>query len=336
MAHSPTDLVEDLDDVPAPEPPGGAPLPAPLSPEGPRRRLPSWPEGTPAWVRSPLGALAAALVTALVVGGAGVQQVRVRAEADLARQHDLSLVQVGAPMIAFDGSRLPSADRAETTVQVDVTNGGAQAASVSVVGLSAEHVELAGPVVPVELDAGESRTLLLDVVVDCTRVPAPARTSTAVDASPQWVEVALDTGGQRQVERRLLQASSPGQLAEMLSWTCHPSWGGTSTADLSPQEDGRLRVVVTSSTDVATRVGVLTDPVLGLRSDVALPVDLPAGGSVTLHLSLAPDCTGAAGGLGRDVQVTEEHDQDANSVSILSDSTTTAAWVARQVTLACG
>ena len=335
MAHGPTDLVEDLDA--AVEPAADATAAARAGEPARRgRRTPSWPEGTPTWVRSPLGVLAASLLTALAVGGAGVQQVRARAEADLAHQHDLALVQVGAPMIAFDGSRLPSADRAETTVQVDVTNGGAQPASVSVVGLSADHVELAGPVAPVELDAGESRTLLLDVVVDCTRVSRPTRTSTPVDAAPQWVELALDTGGRRQVERRLVQASYPGQLAEMLVWICHPSWGATAQVDLSPQQDGRLRAVVTSTSDVATRLGVDADPVLGLRSDVALPVDLPAGGSVTLHLSLAPDCTGAAGGLGRDVQITERVADDANTTSTISDSTTAAAWVARQVTLACG
>lgn len=335
MVDGPGDLVEDLDDAPEQVRDDRSPV----RPSGAARgglRPPSWPDRTPAWVRSPLGVLAAVLVTALVVGGAGVQQVRARAEADLARQHDLSLVQVGAPVLAFDGSRLPSADRAEATVQLDVTNAGARRAAVSVVGLSADHVELAGEAAPVELDAGESRTVMLDVVVDCTRVPVPEASSAAEELEPQWVQVALESGGRREVERRLVQPSYPGQLAELLAWTCHPGWGGTASVDLSPEPDGRLRVVVTSSTDVATRLGVDADPVLGLRSDVDLPADLPAGGSVTMHLALAPDCTGAAGGLGREVHVTERSSDDATTSNVISDPAATAAWVARQVTLACG
>jgi len=344
VAHSPLDLVEDLDADVGPPPgsasPGpSAPDPSPAGSGGPGSggwRTPSWPEGTPGWVRSPLGALAVAVVTALVVGGAGVHQVRTQAQADLAHQRDLALVQVGAPVLAYDGSQTPADDSARVALQVDVSNAGTQPAGVSVLDLSTDHVELVEPSAPVELDAGESRTVALQAVVDCARVPEPSGAPAPTAPEPQWTEVAVEVAGERHVERRLVQATFAGQLDDMLRWACYPTWGSSSWADLSPQADGRLQVVVAGMGDVATTLGVDADPVLGLSSDVDLPVELPAGGSVTMNLALAPDCTGNAGGLGRDVTVTQQTAEDENSHNAISDSTVTAAWVARQVALACG
>ena len=343
MAHRPLDLVEDLDADVEPPPragaPGSAPESSPAGDGGPGSggwRTPSWPEGTPGWVRSPLGALAVAVLTALVVGGAGVHQVRTQAQADLARQRDVALVQVGAPVLAYDGTGTPVGDSARVALQVDVTNAGERSAGVSVLDVSTDHVEVVEPSAPVELDAGESRTLGVQAVVDCAGVPKPSGPPALGTLEPQWLQVAVETGGERHVERRLVQATFAGQLDDMLTWACYPTWGSSTWAELSPQADGRLRVVVPASSDVATTLSVDADPVLGMSSDVALPVELPAGGSVTMNLALAPDCSGMAGGLGRDVMVTQQTADDEDAWNAISDSTITAAWVARQVALACG
>jgi len=335
VAHGPTDLVEDLDAAPGPAPHGGSAAPA-GAPGPPGRRAPSWPEGTPAWVRSPLGAGAAALLAAALVGGAGVQQVRARAAADLAQQRDLALVQVGTPEVSFSGSEPPAGEQFEVPLTVAVVNGGERSVEVSVLGLSTEHVEVVGAPQPVEVAPGSSSTATLEARIDCATVPAPSQVFPG-DRGPSWVDVALVADGTRHEERRLAQSRTGERLEDALPWLCDPRYyGGGASASVIPQDDERLLVLVSASGREPTQVDVRADPVLGLSSDVELPVDVPVGESVPVTVALSPDCARAGDGSGYPLEVLEVVDDPGSSYGSIADAMTTSAWVARQVALACG
>ena len=333
MAPSPPDLVEDLDDAPAPE---GADEPVPAAGARRTRRTPSWPEGTPAWVRSPLGALVAAVLGAALVGGAGVHQVRVQSAADRALDRDLAQVRVGPPMIAFNGVAPAEDQRGHHRIQVQVplVNGTDRKTEITVLGFSGEQLVLVDAPEPLDLGPGSRRTLDVAVEVDCADVAPPPTSGVPASEEAAWVDVVVEGLGERRQERRVVEVG----LVEQLPWACDPMTGSSRvSASLVVQDDGRLLALVSNSGDEPAAVGLEADSALGVSSDVELPVTVPAGGTRPVTLALSPDCARAGGGLGRQLDVVDVQPADGGeSWSVLSDQVLTAAWVARQVALACG
>lgn len=187
----------------------------------------------PRWVRSRWAVPGAAAAVVLLVGAAGLHQARAAALADLARAQQLASLQLNVPSV-FSTDRTPQHDargRLLQQVQVQIYNAGASAVRVTPLGTSFPAADLVRGEEPLSLDPASGSLLTFALAVDCAAVPPPAglvavTPTTDLDDAPgevSWLQLAVETGGERTEQRYLL----PGQvwgtdLAEQLAFACAP------------------------------------------------------------------------------------------------------------------
>jgi len=188
----------------------------------------------PSWARSPWALPAVATAVVLIVGAAGLHQARAAAEADLARAQQLASLQLNVPSV-FSTDRTPQHDargRLLQQVQVQVYNAGAAAVRVIPLGTSFPAADLVRGEAPLSLDPASGSLLTFALAVDCSAVPPPAglaavTPTTDLDDAPaevSWLQLEVETGGERTEQRYLLPGQAWGtDLGEQLAFACAPA-----------------------------------------------------------------------------------------------------------------
>lgn len=328
------DVVDDLDDLD-----DGA-TPASRSPR---------PGRPPRWAGSRWALPAAVAAVIVVVGAAGVHQARVAAAADLARAQQLASLQLNVPSV-FSTDRTPRHDargRLLQQVQVQAYNAGAAAVRVTPLATSLTTAELLPAAEPLTLAPGSGSLLTLVLAVDCAAVPPPGQggsvtPTTDLDATAgaaSWLQLAVESDGRRSEQRYLLPGQVWGSdLSEQLGYACSPDRSGDSTsASAEVDGEGRLQVSVDNTSQDQVRVVLDAPAALHVSSDTPLPLEVPARTTQRLLLSLDPACPELPQVPGSSpLQADLSLDLGGGTTQPLTDSTTTAAWVARQVALRCG
>ena len=309
----------------------------------PGRRLPRW-------ARSRWAVPAAVTGVVLLLGVAGLQQARASAAAEVGELRRMTSVQLGSASFFFSGAPeagRPGADgHLEQRVQVGVRNTGDEDLRITPVSTTVEHARVVPGAEGVSLRAGTGGGMTVVLDVDCGAVPPPTSSSSGTDVPPvatDLLRLAVSTqGGSGDTAERdyLLPDAQWGGLGEQLSYACSPdAYGQALSASGQVDDDGRQTVDLFNTTDGPLRVELRTSAALRTVAEPALPAEVPPRGRLQVVLALDPDCSqlGEVGqrdpyGLQVDL-VTARSDGGTNS---LLDSTTGAAWVARQVALACG
>ncbi|TNM68754.1 hypothetical protein FHN55_05955 [Streptomyces sp. NP160] len=342
--------VDDLDDDDErASPPRSAPEPC----RGGGSAWSRWPEAVPGWARGP--AAVVVLVLAAGLGGAAVGSSHRDA---LDQQASLQrALTVGSAFVAAGDDR---GGVLAARVHVELVNHADTALDVQLQGLSTPHQGTAAPPEAVEVEQGAVVVAPLGVQVDCAAVRDDPRTRppTAQPASPfdlgpyPTPEASSPTvvlasvrpaGGGQAVDVQLPVVDSlASSLAEQLGQACGASSAGQLQTGWLWQDDGGLRVSVTSPPDAAP-VRLQLDSTAGLdpTSDPPLPRDLRPGETAVLDLEVHPRCAVVGdGALSRlDLQAVDG-DGTTTSLGQAFDATTPVAgtplWLARQVALACG
>ncbi len=211
------------------------------------------------------------------------------------------------------------------------------------VGTSTAAADLTGPADAQRLGPGASGVLALTLDVDCSAVPPVAGVDGAPsdggsDGSGEWLELRVEAGGRSTVQRYLTADAPWTGLDAQLPYLCDPWYAGASVTT-AVRADGRLEVDVTNPSSRSTALSLETTPVLGASADVAMPVVVPGQGRVELVVSLAPDCSRISTQSAVDpasLPFAVSRVVEPGQVQDVTDSTVAAAWVARQVALACG
>jgi len=307
------------------------------------------------WARSRWALPAAVTAVVLLLGVAGLQQVRVSAASEVADLRRTASVQLGTATLFFSGAPGdggPGADgHVEQRVQVGVRNTGDEDLTITPVATTVAHARVVPGAEGLSLRAGTGggMTFLLDV--DCDAVPPPANGYSGGEVPPVATDVlrlSVATGGGGSGEDGsaaehdyLLPDGQWGGLAQELAHTCSPDAGGPPVSATAQEDaEGNLVLDLYNRTDDPVEVRLQSPLVLGASADPALPLDVPAG-TTTVVLSLAPDCPGVSelDSGGRDPYALDTNvavQAEDGSWNTLVDTTSAVAWVARQVALGCG
>ena len=307
----------------------------------PGRRLPRW-------ARSRWAVPAAVTGVVLLLGVAGLQQARASAAAEVGELQRMTSVQLGSASFFFSGAPeagRPGADgHLEQRVQVGVRNTGDEDLRITPVSTTVEHARVVPGAEGVSLRAGTGGGMTVVLDVDCGAVPPPT-SSSGTDVPPvatDLLRLAVSTrGGSGETAERdyLLPDAQWGGLGEQLSYACSPeARGETLSASTEEDADGRLLVGLYNSTDEPLAVQMQAPAGLRVAAEPALPVEVPARGSLDVVLTTDPDCSRLAEDdrrtlNGLEVSLGRQVDGGWNTVV---DSSTTGVWMARQVALRCG
>lgn len=350
------DLDADLDDLDADldreEDADAAPGDAGPDRPGPAgSRWSRWPAAVPGWARGPVAVVV--LVLAAGLGGAAVGSAH-RDALDQRTSLQRALT-VGYAFVAGGDDR---GGVLAAQVNLALVNHGDSAVDVRLQGLSTPHQGTAAPPEEVQVGTGAVVVAPLGVRVDCTAVRDDPRTAaaqpdspfdlgpypTAPPSSPTVVLASVrPSGGGQAVDVQLPVVDSIAtSLDEQLGQACGAAGAGQLQTGWLWQDDGALRVRVTSPPD-ADPVRLELDSTAGLdpTSDPPLPLDLRPGETAVVDLEVHPRCSVVGdGALSRlDLQAVDGDGATA-SLGQAFDATTPVAgtplWLARQVALACG
>ncbi|WP_109776055.1 hypothetical protein [Quadrisphaera granulorum] len=317
--------------------------------------------GRPRWLRSrwmlPVLVTALALLVVVSVG----RQFRISAAADLASSQQLSALQVGGASVMSPFTGEPTTFDAQgkllVQLQVQVLNSGKQPVRLTVRGTSEPLLSLLGPATSTPVIPGGTNTLVLRGAVDCTKAPAPQWSGSSTEppeiaeplsldidvALPKDLSSTASRGDDGPVVRHRYLASdgSAGwaDLRQQFAYACDPMASGALSVTASARDDGTMALSARNETDTAMTLSVQSTPWLRLSSDVQLPAQVLPQQDLTTVLRLNPDCRRALppsqGGLELQVDVVTSWDEGKSQSTQSPGGSSTAAWAARQVALAC-